>query len=419
MYDLLSLSAAQKHLEFTYKVDDRIPRTLLCDALRLNQILINLVGNAIKFTEKGSVRFFVELLEVNNDLYTLKFRVIDTGIGIESEKQKSIFERFNQVNNEINRKYEGTGLGLSISKNLIELLGGNLIMNSELGQGSEFTFNLQLKAIQDSEIDQELNKINISNSPIKLRILLVEDNQLNQKLAKNVLNNFGFEVVIADNGLIGLEILKSQVFDLILMDIQMPELDGYQTTRIIRNELKLSIPIIAMTAHSILGEKEKCLDAGMNDFISKPFNQKELHDKISTLAEINSSNSTENKTIVTNNMNINLTYLQELSNGNKSFEAEMISLFLHQVPKEMLTLQRAFDDLEYTRIAETAHKLKSSMDIFNRSDLSLSLQAIIDESKFGHITSEMVLTLDSILSKLSDFYPMLDGILKTRYEAEK
>lgn len=419
VYDLLGLIAAQKQLKFTYHVDQNIPNALLCDALRLNQILINLVGNAIKFTESGSVKFFAELIEQHGDNYKVRFRVLDTGIGIQSEKQSSIFERFNQVNNEINRKYEGTGLGLSISKNLIELMGGKLGMHSELGVGSEFSFELSLKKILETDKDPQTSKVIASNIPGKLKILLVEDNQLNQKLAKNVLNNFGFEVVIADNGQIGLDILKSRNFDLILMDLQMPELDGYQTTKIIRKELFLSIPIIAMTAHSIVGEKEKCMEAGMNDFISKPFNQKELHDKISRLAEIQFETINIKQATMEEDETINLSYLMELSNGNKSFEYEMISLFRHQVPKEMLTLQRAFDEFEYSRIAETAHKLKSSMDIFNRSDLSLSLQTIIEDARAGNISGETRSRLVSILSELEKFYPKLEHVLKTKYEHVK
>lgn len=417
VYDLLKISASQKQLEFDYTVDDQMPKWVMCDALRLNQILINLVGNAIKFTEKGTVKFSVQVIGSEQDHIALQFKVSDTGIGIQSDKHSSIFERFNQVNNEINRKYEGTGLGLSISKNLIELMGGQLDVFSEVNKGSEFSFVLKLqRSIQDS-LSEEKGEVNTLNLDEKLSILLVEDNLLNQKLAKNVLNNFGFDVVIADNGLIGLEILKKQSFDLILMDLQMPELDGYQTTRIIRQEMQLSVPIIAMTAHSIVGEKEKCIEVGMNDFISKPFNQKELHEKISKLASNKHTPSIMKNDLNSGDTNtINLSYLNELSNGNIQFEKEMISLFLHQVPKEILTLRRAFDEHEHGRIAEIAHKMKSSLDIFDRSDLSLSLQNIIDESKSGRTSEVMERELEAIDTELQSFYPQLKHILETKYK---
>ncbi len=418
VYDLLKISASQKQLEFNMEIDQRIPEAVLCDALRLNQILINLVGNAIKFTEKGQVKFSAEVVKIENSLYEIVFKVKDTGIGIIKEKQKDIFERFNQVNNEINRKYEGTGLGLSISKNLIELLGGKLNMQSEIGIGSEFSFNLHvLKCESDSILKNDLIQ---EKQPITRNksILLIEDNPLNQKLAKNVLNNFGFDVIIADNGQLGLKVLEHQKFDLILMDIQMPELDGYQTTTIIRRELKLHIPIIAMTAHSIVGEKEKCISVGMNDFISKPFNQKELFDKISNLISVESKHPETIDTIMNSNEtpDINLSYLYELSNGNIEFEKEMILLFIHQVPKEILNLQRACEEYEYVKIAEIAHKLKSSMDIFNRRDLSENLSNIIEEAKSNRISDTLTNKLKAIDTALHSYYPLLIKLLETKYK---
>jgi PAS domain S-box-containing protein len=418
VHDLLKISAAQKNLEFIIETDPSLPEAVLCDALRLNQILINLVGNAIKFTEKGSVKFSAEVVKAENSLFEIAFKVKDTGIGIIKEKQKDIFERFNQVNNDINRKYEGTGLGLSISKNLIELLGGKLEMQSEIGVGSEFSFNLYvLKCESDSITKKDLSNEKLSQTKNK-SILLIEDNPLNQKLAKNVLNNFGFDVVIADNGLLGLEVLKHQKFDLILMDIQMPELDGYQTTTIIRRELKLHLPIIAMTAHSIVGEKEKCISVGMNEFISKPFNQKDLFDKISALipGDKNISEVPNMTRPLREIPEINLNYLYELSNGNTEFEKEMISLFIHQVPKEILNLQRACEDYEYVKIAEIAHKLKSSMDIFNRHDLSESLSIIIEEARSNRITDTLTNKLEAIDTSLHSYYPLLIELLETKYK---
>jgi CheY-like chemotaxis protein len=225
-------------------------------------------------------------------------------------------------------------------------------------------------------------------------------------------------VIIADNGQLGLNVLKHQQFDLILMDIQMPELDGYQTTTIIRRELKLHIPIIAMTAHSIVGEKEKCISVGMNDFISKPFNQKELFDKISSLISLESKPSETIDTIMNDNEtpDINLNYLYELSNGNIEFEKEMILLFIHQVPKEILNLQRACEEYEYVKIAEIAHKLKSSMDIFNRTDLSENLSIIIEEAKSNRISDTLTNKLKAIDTSLHSYYPLLIKLLETKYK---
>lgn len=415
--DLLKFSAQNKNLDFYCEIDSKIPKNLICDPIRLNQILINLVGNAIKFTEVGKVVLSADLYKSDFNNCSIKFSVRDTGIGIPIEKQNQIFERFQQVDNEINRKYEGTGLGLSISKNLIELMGGKLEIESVPGQGSEFSFELSFKIgrSENSSEDENIEKIEFEKTKQK-SILLVEDNLLNQKLAANVLQNQGFDVEVAENGKVGLEKLKQLEYDLVLMDIQMPELDGYQTTKIIRNELKMDIPIIAMTAHSIVGEKEKCLNAGMNDFISKPFDQKDLNKKINAL--IDHQKKTSNNGYASykpSNSMINLTYLYELSNGNKSFEKEMISLFLHQVPKEFINLQQAYDEGKFQNLFEMAHKMKSSMEIFDRKDLAEHLNRIMTIASKNNKDVEIDQSLNAIELSLNEFYPVLNEILEKNY----
>ncbi len=417
VFDLLKLSAEEKQIGFSYELDPRIPNAVLLDGLRLNQILINLVGNAIKFTEQGKVVFKAEAIKIENSLFEIKFTVKDSGIGIEKEKQNEIFERFNQVNNEINRKYEGTGLGLSISKNLIELMGGKLKIESEMNVGSEFSFSLHALKCEEDDNLENIGEQSIKNFSRNVKILLIEDNILNQRLAKNVLNTFGFHVTIADDGLEGIKILKQSEFDLILMDIQMPELDGYQTTTIIRKELKLRIPIIAMTAHSIVGEKEKCMRVGMNEFISKPFNQNDLYNKISKFIKPEDKPiELVEKVIEKDGLeDIDLTYLYELSNGEKSFEKEMISLFIHQVPKEILLLRQAIESGEYNKVAEISHKMKSSLDIFSRKDLTEMLDNIIKEAHGSKSIYTMKEKLEAIDTSLNSYYPKLKNLLNKNY----
>lgn len=414
IHDLLKFSAANKSLNFNTNIDERIPVTIYCDSIRLNQILINLVGNAIKFTDIGSVSLNAELVKISHDTCTIKFSVNDTGIGIPADKQDKIFDRFNQVNNEINRKYEGTGLGLSISKNLVELMGGSLELESEDGEGSSFHFDLSFKYDNHFIEHSSQHGLTIRTDNRLHRILLIEDNVLNQKLARNVLESQGFEVDIADNGIEGLSILRNTPYDLILMDIQMPELDGYNTTEIIRRELQLNTPIIAMTAHSIVGEKEKCLAAGMNDFISKPFDQDELYRKINQTLK-NRDKVFEVSTPATVNEEDDLSYLMELSNGNPEFEKEMIKLFIHQVPKEMINLHKAFEDHEYQKICDISHKLKSSVDIFDRKDLSGHLRNIMDDAKTGKMTEKMELELRAIDTFLDGYIPKLTKLLTENY----
>ena len=406
IYDLLKISAIDKNLNFAYNFDSNIPEYVMCDGLRLNQILINLVGNAIKFTENGSVLFSAELLSSNGLFNDIKFTVKDTGIGIQHEKKDKIFERFTQVNNEINRKYEGTGLGLSISKSLIELMHSSLELNSQEGLGSEFHFTLRLQTGFKNEIRQNnFNQLK-NNSVYRPHILVIEDNYLNQKLAKNVLQKFDFDVDLANNGQVGITMLKNKSYDAVLMDIQMPELDGYQTTLKIRHELQLNTPIIAMTAHSIVGEKDKCIAVGMNDFISKPFDPEQLYQKIvqqlsntpySVIHSSSDSNSNKNPQ----------NYIQELANGNKAFEEEMTRLFLEQVPKDILELDRYLQEKDLSKTKAQIHKLKSSLEIFGLQSIAAEMALIPGYMLEENGDFKIQTTVNHINQALSEFYKQL------------
>lgn len=415
VYNLLRISARQKSLDFSYGFDNGIPEMMMCDPLRLNQILINLVGNAIKFTEKGSVRFEARLMRSEGSRHQLLFSVKDTGIGIQTEKRDKIFERFTQVNNEINRKYEGTGLGLSISKSLIELMGGKLDMYSVPGQGSEFWFTLWLETGIKTESELTEEDENASLLAGKRKILLIEDNLLNQKLALSVLEEYGYHVDVASNGQTGLDRLQKNDYDLILMDLQMPELDGYQSTKIIREKLGMKTPIIAMTAHSIVGEKEKCLSSGMNDFISKPFNADELNNKIvrQLTGKIQHPARTAAMKPVHEDGPENLKYLRELSNGNLSFENELIRLFIHQVPLDIENIVRELESGNYDSVRKLCHKLKSSFDIFGRNDLTKSLNEISAEAESNADIGSLLHKTEQIRQNLNHFYPVLEKYLQS------
>jgi PAS domain S-box-containing protein len=289
--ELMLPKSIEKNIQLLTKIDKKIPDHLIGDPTRLNQIFLNLVGNAIKFTEKGEVKISVDLVEEKDDVVELKFSVSDTGIGIPKDKIASVFEGFTQASNETTRKYGGTGLGLTIVKQFIELQGGVIYVESKVGEGSTFSFNLKFKKNLNPDTEDKKNvKERELESNQSLSILLVEDNQLNQILAKKVLTDWKWKVEIAENGKVALEKLEKGNFDLILMDIQMPEMDGYETTRKIRTTFshpKSDIPIMAMTAHALAGEAEKCLNVGMNDYISKPFDKKVLFSKILSMINKN------------------------------------------------------------------------------------------------------------------------------------
>ncbi|MEE1899470.1 ATP-binding protein [Flavobacterium rakeshii] len=281
VYDLLKVKAEQSGLEFNLFLDANMPETVVGDKGRINQILMNLAGNAIKFTEEGDVTISVKKIDETEAGCKLRFSIKDTGIGIEKDKLEAIFDRFTQAEESTTRRFGGTGLGLNIVKQLVELMDGEIGVNSKPGRGSEFYFILDFeKAGVDEEIKEQEAEKKPSDSLGKLSVLLCEDNFLNQHLAKNIVKGFGFDIDIANNGQEGLDMLEKKKYDLILMDLQMPVKDGYQTTTYIRSELKSSIPIIAITAHSLIGEQQKCFDLGMDAYVSKPFKQEELLDKI-------------------------------------------------------------------------------------------------------------------------------------------
>lgn len=273
-----------KDLSYTTEVESSVPDYVSGDEVRLLQVLLNLTENAIKFTKVGGIHISIHTVNENNSTITLLFKIKDSGIGISKENQEKIFVSFNQAVNDTKRKYSGSGLGLTISKQLVELQGGQISVASEEGKGSTFSFSLSFEKVKQGS-EAESNDIQSieerDNSAIK--VLVVEDNHLNKLLAVSVLKKHGFPNESAENGKIAIEMMKEENYDVILMDLHMPEMDGYEATEYIRNKFEDSrknIPIIAVTAAAIVGEKEKCFARGMDEYISKPFKTEELLEKI-------------------------------------------------------------------------------------------------------------------------------------------
>ncbi|MCB0395915.1 MAG: PAS domain S-box protein [Flavobacteriales bacterium] len=286
----LKILSDQKALELAVDISSDIPDMLVGDRVRLNQILVNLVGNAVKFTEKGGVSVAVNLMKRKGNKLCIYFQVTDTGIGIPDNKIESIFSSFEQASGDTTRKYGGTGLGLSISKELVGLFGGQINVESREGLGSSFTFSVWMEeaSVQHSSREEKSASGEDYDVLKGRKVLVVEDNKINQMLAKKVLSKWGMEVTLADNGALGVEQVQGDGFELVLMDIQMPEMDGYQATAAIRKLAdagKSGLPVLAITAHAAPEEREKCLKAGMNDYISKPFNETLLKDKIVCLLQ--------------------------------------------------------------------------------------------------------------------------------------
>ncbi|HEX8577159.1 MAG TPA: PAS domain S-box protein, partial [Flavobacterium sp.] len=268
---VLKPTAKQKGLKLSTSISTRIAPVFLGDALRLEQIFFNLVGNAIKFTDKGKIIIRCEVIKDSKGYQKLHISIADTGIGMDKEYIKNIFRKFSQENRDIARKFGGTGLGMTITKELIQLMRGKIQIESEKGEGTTFHVIISLPKGSQQELKSvpPVSDINIEG----ITVLLVEDNELNRMVARTSLENFHCNVTEAENGIKALEILKVHKFDIILMDIQMPELDGLEVTNSIRKELKLLTPIIALTANAFKSEIEECRAAGMDDYITKPFDE--------------------------------------------------------------------------------------------------------------------------------------------------
>jgi signal transduction histidine kinase len=357
-----------KDLGFKVNIENSIPDLLIGDAVRLTQILVNLVNNAIKFTGSGGIEINVSGFKKKEDQIDISFSVKDTGIGIPFHKIEAIFERFQQADEDTTRKYGGTGLGLSIVKQLVDLQNGSISVKSEINKGTEFVFSIPYAISNEIIADEDLkmfsaSEINLTDTPF--RILVAEDNAMNQSLMKHLLSYWNLDFDIVNNGKEAIESLQKQNYKLLLMDIQMPVMDGYTATLKIRNELGMNIPIIAMTAHAMTGEREKCLCYGMNEYIPKPIREKELFQMMKNLLKPNGGTAemkNENyNNPVHNGKFLNLDYLKEVSGGNTSFEINMMEQFLRQVPGELAAMKEAYDTENYPELIHNAHNLKTSV----------------------------------------------------------
>src|SRR6187399_1502035 len=276
----------EKNLELVKEYDNRIPEVLLGDPVRLHQIILNLVSNAVKFTTKGKITVSVNLIHEDEQKVTIEFAVTDTGIGIAEDKIEKIFENFQQASSHTSRLYGGTGLGLSIVKQLIEPQGGSIQVKSKIDEGSVFSFILDFQKT-NAEVEAEAEILELDPEIKNIKVLVVEDIALNQLLMKTLLDDFGFEQDIAANGKIAIEKLTQKradgtvkSYDIILMDLQMPEMNGFETTEFIRKTMNSKIPIIALTADVTTVDLAKCKAVGMNDYIAKPVDERILYSKI-------------------------------------------------------------------------------------------------------------------------------------------
>jgi len=365
MLHLFETKIQEKNLELVKEYDNRIPEVLVGDSVRLHQIILNLVSNAVKFTSKGKIIVSVRLLSEDDTSATIEFAVSDTGIGIAEDKIDKIFGNFQQASSGTSRLYGGTGLGLAIVKQLVEPQGGTVKVKSEIGKGSTFSFTLKFqKTNEEAEASAELAEVDTDIKNIK--VLVVEDIALNQLLMKTLLDDFGFERDIASNGKIAIEKLKQKSYDIILMDLQMPEMNGFEATEYIRNKMNSKIPIIALTADVTTVDLAKCKAVGMNDYIAKPVDEKLLFNKIIGLVKkpslINIPKSEEND--LTKRLRcIDMAFLIHRTKSNPELMSEMISLYLEQTPPLLIAMKESLENKDWKSLYAAVHKMIPSFSI--------------------------------------------------------
>jgi signal transduction histidine kinase len=357
--------AKEKDLQIKLHIDKNIPALLIGDSVRISQIINNLMSNALKFTEEGYVQLTVRLAKTFEDSIEILFAVSDTGIGIENDRLQSIFENFSQAGKDISRKYGGTGLGLAITKQLVELQGGSISAMSTPMVGSTFSFQIPLKKVLSREEknpnllgkEQTAAPIEMPQRLEGVHVLVVEDNRVNQTLARKFLTNWGAAVTLAENGKRALEKLAQMRFDIVLMDLQMPEMDGYEAaTHIRRNEnLSAQIPIIALTASTLTKERERAFQVGMNDYITKPFDPAELYKKIVQYTIQREKTSAEKEVA------LDVSYYQNLAGKDDDFYLELLDITAKEVALFRKELQEAFESSDAEALRLAYHKIKATL----------------------------------------------------------
>ncbi len=402
----LQFRAEEKGISLAIHFEESLPQALVGDALRLNQVLINLVSNAVKFTARGGVTLTLSG-ERMGDVVVLCAKVQDTGIGIPADKLEYVFESFAQNTSGMSRQYGGTGLGLAIVKQLVELQGGSMKVESVPGEGSTFTAAIPFeigpeKTERPESAEAAGRSMGIGDgAPLQgMSILVAEDNRINQKVARSTLEKAGAEVAVVENGRQAVEALTEAngEYDAVLLDLQMPEMDGFAAARAIRKRWGVAIPLIAMTADALKGEAERCAQAGMVGFVSKPFEPAELYDQI--LNAVRKGRRTApakdlpdaTPAVLPEGPTVDLSYVEELSGGDPSYISELLGIFLDSTVPGMEKLRILLESgTDPKTIQSTAHQLKSSFGVVRLPGVLEALQAIEAAARGAAFSKEDVL----------------------------
>lgn len=370
-----SIRASEKGLKIVSNVVEIGGYYVSTDRQWLNQILINLINNAVKFTSEGEVKLTIKQVEKFSDSASYYFEVADTGIGLNEEEKQSIFSEFKQANSEVSKNYGGTGLGLSIATSLVSLLGGKLEVESEKDKGSKFFFSLVLKSVEKPIKSSEIQNYHNQTFNNK-KVLIVEDNIMNQKYISTLLSRWEIPFVLAENGLIAINKYKEQEFDLVFMDISMPVMDGYESTRGIRSLNKNQVPIIALTASNLLSKKELALKSGMTDFLAKPFTPDELSKVIHKYFKFEDSNKQVTDTEFQFDESLDRKNLKMLYGKDYKYAHEMFSIYLEVIDSEIGVLKDKANQNELEMVRKQAHKIKPMFSLVGLTSISASCEKL-------------------------------------------
>jgi PAS domain S-box-containing protein len=410
MLHLFETKIREKNLDLVKKYDNNIPDVLVGDPVRLHQIILNLVSNAVKFTNNGKITVSVRLVSEDEKQATIEFSVADTGIGIAENKIEKIFENFQQASSGTSRLYGGTGLGLAIVKQLVEPQGGTISVKSKVDEGSVFSFVLSfLKTKAEADVESDALELDMEIKNIK--VLVVEDIQLNQLLMRTLLDEYGFECDIASNGKIAIEKMQTKSYDIVLMDLQMPEMNGFEATEYIRNIMKSTVPIIALTADVTTVDLAKCKAVGMNDYIAKPVDDRLLYIKIVGLVKkpklIDKTNDRDSeKTELVRLKCTDLNYLNIRTKSNPILMMEMISLYLIQTPQLVSAMKQGFLDKNWISMHSAVHKMIPSFVIMGIStdfeNMAKKIQEYANCQQQTDGIYDLVLELEKVCAQACD-----------------
>jgi len=393
------VNAAERNLAFNL-VRNADALFVKADSYRFSQVIHNLLGNAVKFTQQGSITVAVNLEKMSEEQAVVRISIADTGIGIGADMLTTIFEPYAQGKSAIAKQYGGTGLGLSICKRLVDLQGGVIEVESEENKGSVFTVSYKWPIVYTTQsATEDQTETSVAMTKNKLRVLIAEDVAINQFLLKHLLEKQNVYFFVTDNGLQAVEEVKRNEYDVVLMDIEMPFMDGVEATREIRkldDRSKANIPIIALTANAIKGKREEYLAAGMNDFITKPFSEQQLTEALNKI-----STAKTQKTNTATPKLYNLSYLQSLSD-DREFIQKMITVFLESTPVMLAELEAAVGQYSYNKAATVLHKLKPAAATIGMLQLKAEIAAIEQEIKFGTVNADIHKRMVMVIKNFND-----------------